>query len=85
MSTAVAQIPTDKEARKLYTVAACSGEPPPHGASEWPPIYDEMRAVVAANGPRLAGKIIEWWGCWRPGDTATAGARRIREMWEMMQ
>ena len=38
-----------------------------------------MAAVVAAKSVRVAAEIIAWWGCWDPGYTATAFARRVRK------
>lgn len=68
---------TSQEARQLYVGA---GGPDDHHPSEWDSIHREMEAVVAATSDRAAGRVIDWWGCWDRKLTATAFARRVREI-----
>jgi hypothetical protein len=73
---------TRAEARKLYVGA---GGPNDHQPSDWESIHREMESVVAAKSVRAAGRTIDWWGCWDRKYTATAFARRVRELHEQMR
>ena len=62
-------------AKKLYIEAGgYSG----HLTGEWKDIHKEMESLISAKSDRAAGRLIDWWGCWDKGYTATAFARRIR-------
>jgi hypothetical protein len=55
------------------------------GDREWEAIHKEMLAVVTAPSDRRAANIIRWWGCWDRKFSATACARKIRQVWAERQ
>jgi len=75
---------TRKQALKLYTDVCIEvfGEHPLYSKAEEEDIYREMEEITTAKSDRIAGKTILWWGCWDKKITATAFARRIREVWK---
>lgn len=74
---------TIKETRRLYYGASADYEM--RWYIDFSPedrefIRREMEEIVAAKSDRAGGRIIDWWGCWDRKCTATAFARRVREL-----
>lgn len=69
---------TLEQAKSLYMAVA----DPPHeyDDAEWRDIYDEMEAIVAAPGPKIAAKVVEWWEIWDKKNTAVRFVKRIRAL-----
>jgi hypothetical protein len=73
---------TLNEAKKIYAAIGGSMD---ITDDTWGYIRSELEQVVKASGPRKAGELIEWWGCWDERDTATKCAKEIRKFWAEMK
>lgn len=68
------------DAKKLYQTAMADYWPD----HDWDAMRETMMKVVAAKTDRGGGDIIRCWDCWDRKMSATAGARKIRQVWAEM-